>query len=103
MPEEMAEGRMVQPTHRGQVAEVSIRFPERRDAEESDPRWPEVPDPEGTDTGGTEDTTEDDERGAEDEEDTEGSRTGVDTAVAVREVEVSEASLTGGILRFRAR
>ena len=103
MPEEMAEERMVQPARKGQVAEVSIRFPERRDAEESDPRWPEVPDPEGTDTRGTEDTTEDDERGAEDEEDTEGSRTRADTAVAVREVEVNGASLTGGILHFRAR
>ena len=103
MPEEVAEGRKVQPSHRGQVAEVSIRFPERRDAEESDPRWPGGPDPEETDTGGTADTNENEEIGAEDEEDTEGSRTGVDTAVAVREVEVSEASLTGGILRFRAR
>ena len=73
------------------------------DDEEREPGGTPDPEPEGTETGGTEDTGEEVETGTEDEETTELSRFGEDTSVVTRGVEVSVASFTGGILRLRAR
>ena len=73
------------------------------DDEDGEPGGTPDSEPEGTETGGTEDTGEEVETGTEDEETTELSRFGEDTSVVTVEVEVSVASFTGGILRLRAR
>ena len=102
MPEEMAEERMVQPARKGQVAGIH-QVPRAEGCRRVRPKMVRSSRSGRSRHRGTEETTEDEEVGAEDEEDTEGSRTGADTSVAVRDEEVSEASLTRGILRFRAR
>ena len=71
---------------------VSIRVPDWEDNEVEEPEETSNPKPEGAVTGGTDDTTEEVERGAEDEEITEGSRVGEDTSVTTGVDEVSDAS-----------